>query len=450
VSQQAARRRVTDDIDAVDDTRCTILHVDMDAFFAAVELRRRPDLAGRPMMVAGTGGRGVVLSATYEARAYGVRSAMPTAQALARCPRIVVIPPDHDAYRDASDTVMTLFDTITPIVEPLSVDEAFLDVSGARRTGGSPARIATTIRRRIRDELGLTATVGAASTKFVAKLASGLAKPDGLLVVPPDDVAGLLRPLPVSALWGVGPQTATRLASLGFVTVGEIADTDPAALGRSIGVALATKLHLLARGVDDRAVTTHTAEASIGAETTFAVDVRDDAAVRRTLLELAAKAARRTRRAGYAGRTVVLKVRFDDFTTVNRSEALAIATCEDREVYLSALRSWERLASGRRPVRLLGVRLEGLLPAAAASQQLEFDLHQDRPEWSRAQHALDAIADRFPAAAPRPAALLPPPRPESPHPGPAPADPDAASPRGAPASPRVRFHGQEAPRRLER
>ena len=448
MSHQTARRRVTDDIDAVDDARCTVLHVDMDAFFAAVELRRRPDLAGRPMMVAGTGGRGVVLSATYEARAYGVRSAMPTAQALARCPGIVVVPPDHDAYRDASESVMALFDTITPLVEPLSVDEAFLDVSGARRTGGSPARIATTIRRRIRDELGLTATVGAASTKFVAKLASGLAKPDGLLVVPPDDVPDLLRPLPVGALWGVGPQTATRLASLGFVTVGEIADADPAVLGRSIGAALATKLNLLARGIDDRAVTTHSAEASIGAETTFAVDVRDDAAVRRTLLELAAKAARRTRRAGLVGRTVVLKVRFDDFTTVNRSEALATATCEDREVYLSALRSWARLASGRRPVRLLGVRLEGLLPADAASQQLELDLGPERPEWSRAQHAVDAIADRFPAAAPRPAALLPPPRPES-------AAPESAAPgfetspertaapvNGRPASARVRFHGR--------
>jgi DNA polymerase-4 len=409
VSQQAARRRVTDDIDAVDDTRCTVLHVDMDAFFAAVELLRRPDLVGRPMMVAGTGGRGVVLSATYEARAYGVRSAMPTAQALARCPGIIVIPPDHDAYRDASAKVMALFDTITPLVEPLSVDEAFLDVSGARRTGGSPARIATTIRRRIHDELGLTATVGAASTKFVAKLASGLAKPDGLLVVPPGEVADLLRPLPVSALWGVGPQTATRLASLGFVTVGELADTDPTVLGKSIGAAVAAKLHLLARGIDDRAVTPHTAEVSIGAETTFAVDVRDDSAVRRTLLELAAKAARRTRRAGFVGRTVVLKVRFDDFTTVSRSDGLGVPTSDDREVYLSALRSWQRLASGERPVRLLGVRLEGLLSADTVSHQLELEWQPDRAEWSRAQHALDAIADRFPAAAPRPAALLEPP-----------------------------------------
>ncbi len=408
MSRQAARRRVTANVDAVDDSRCTVLHVDMDAFFAAVELRRRPDLAGRPMMVAGTGGRGVVLSATYEARAYGVRSAIPTAHALARCPGIVVLPPDHAAYRAASADVMSLFESVTPLVEPLSVDEAFLDVAGARRTGGRPVQIAISIRRRIRDELGLTATVGAASTKFVAKLASSLAKPDGLLVVPPGEVSALLRPLPAGALWGVGPHTATRLESLGLTTVGEIADADPQTLGRAIGAALARRLHDLAHGVDDRPVTPQTAESSIGAEQTFDVDVTDPAVVRRALLELSRTAARRTRRAGRAGRTVVLKVRYDDFTTVTRSESLDTATDQDRQVFQSVVRSWDRLAGGRRPVRLLGVRLQSLRPAGEVTEQLELGADADRPGWRAAQGAVDAIAERFGSAAPRPATLLAP------------------------------------------
>jgi DNA polymerase-4 len=407
VGQQAADRRVTDDIDAVDDSRCNILHVDMDAFFAAVELRRRPELAGRPMMVAGTAGRGVVLSATYEARAYGIRSAMPTARALARCPGIAVLPPDHEAYRAASEQVMALFADITAVVEPLSVDEAFLDVSGARRTGGRPARIAVTVRRRVRDELGLTATVGAASTKFVAKLASSLAKPDGLLVVPPADVPDLLRPLPVAALWGVGPQTAARLASLGLGTVGEIADTDPDVLGRALGPAVARKLHELAHGRDDRPVTPRTAEASIGAEETFAVDLVDPADMQRALLELSGKAARRVRLAGLAGRTVLLKVRFDDFSTVTRSETLDAATDQDRVVYAAASRGWHRLGGAGRRIRLLGVRLEGLVRTDTVSEQLELGDDADRPGWRAAQGAVDAIADRFGPAAPRPATLLP-------------------------------------------
>jgi DNA polymerase-4 len=396
------------DIDAVDDGACTVLHVDMDAFFAAVELRRRPDLVGLPMMVAGTGGRGVVLSATYEARAYGIRSAMPTGRALARCPGIVVLPPDHAAYQEASAAVMSLFDEVTPIVERLSVDEAFLDVAGARRTGGRPAHIAGTIRRRVRDELGLVATVGAASTKFVAKLASSLAKPDGLLVVPPGEVQRLLRPLPVGALWGVGPQTAIRLSSLGLATVGEIADTDPVVLGRAIGPALARKLHELAHGRDDRPVTPHTAEASIGAEETFDSDITDPDVIRRALLELSRKAALRARRAGFAGRTIVLKVRFDDFTTVTRSEGVDGATDQDRRVHAAALRGWQRLGSGRRPVRLLGVRLEGLVRADTVSEQLELTADPDRPGWRAAQRAVDALGERFGSAAPRPATLLSP------------------------------------------
>jgi DNA polymerase-4 len=208
---------------------------------------------------------------------------MPTAQALARCPGIVVIPPDHEAYRAASGDVMEIFAQVTPLVEPLSVDEAFLDVAGAWRTGGRPGRIAVGLRRRIADELGLTATVGAAPSKFVAKLASGLAKPDGLLLVPPSDVVPLLRSLPVRALWGVGPQTQSRLASLGLTTVAEVADTDRDVLARALGTAVGHKLHDLAWGRDDRTVQARAAEASIGAESTFDVDITDESAILREL-----------------------------------------------------------------------------------------------------------------------------------------------------------------------
>ena len=228
-------RQVSSDPLAVDDSDCTILHVDMDAFYAMVEVRRRPELRGRPMMVAGTGGRGVVLSASYEARAHGIRSAMPTSRALALCRGIAVVQPDMGAYAEASRAVMSMFADVTPLVEPLSVDEAFLDISGAGRQFGRPVVIAQRLRARIRDELGLIATVGAASTKFVAKLASGLAKPDGLLVVPPADVLGLLHPLPVRALWGVGPRTAERLQSLGISTIGEIAALPRDQLIRTVG-----------------------------------------------------------------------------------------------------------------------------------------------------------------------------------------------------------------------
>lgn len=406
MGQQAGQRRATADVDAVDDAECTVLHIDMDAFFASVELRRDPSLVGRPMMVAGTGGRGVVLSATYEARAYGVRSAMPTARAMAMCPGIVVVPPDHHAYRAASVALMDLLGQVTPIVEPVSVDEAFLDVAGAVRLLGRPGRIAKMLRARVRDELGLTATVGAASTKFVAKLASSLAKPDGLLLVPPSEVPGTLRPLPVHALWGVGPKTADRLRSCGFVTVGDIADAGVAALARIVGRAAARSLDDLSHGRDERRVTPESTEVSIGAEQTFAESLVGDLAAAKALLQLSGTAARRARRNGFAGRTVVLKVRFDDFTTVTRSETVDTAVETDRQVYDAAMRGWRRLAVGTRPVRLLGVRLENLVRPERVEEQLTLGADATRPSPRDAQRALDAIADRFGKAAPRPASLM--------------------------------------------
>lgn len=426
MGQSAGTRVVTTDLAAVDDAACTVLHVDMDAFFAFVELRRRPELRGVPMMVAGdSGGRGVVLSASYEARVTGIRSGMPTGQAVTLCPHIVVVPPDQQLYRDVSREVMAIFADVTPVVEPLSVDEAFLDVAGARRSSGRPAEIAARLRRRISDELQLTATVGAAGTKFIAKLASGLAKPDGLLVVPPDQVLPLLHPLGVRALWGVGPKAEKTLHALGLTTVGDVAAADPQWLRRRLGTAVGSKLYELAWARDDRPVTPVVAEQSIGAETTFGTDTADIDFLARTLLGLADRTARRARAAGLRGRTVGLKVRFADFTTVTRAVTLPTPTDLGAELYTAAVGLLRRLDLSP-TVRLIGVRLEGLTDTAEHEQQLSFDelagaasgtnARPGSPEprtaaserVRRAETTVDAISARFGASAVRPASLLPP------------------------------------------
>lgn len=399
------RRYVTTDPGTVDDHDCTILHVDMDAFFAFVELRRRPELSGRPMMVAGTSGRSVVLSATYEARAAGIRSGMPLSRAKALCPGIVVVPPDHRAYQRVSLEMMRIFADVTPLVEQVSVDEAFLDVSGAGRTGGRPGTIATALRARIRTELELTATVGAAASKFVAKLASGLAKPDGLLIVPPGDVIELLHPLPVRALWGVGPAVEKNLHALGLRLVGDVARTDREWLIRRLGVAAGGKLHDLSWARDRRGVNSDVAEQSIGAETTFAVDSADAAFLRRELLALSDRTARRARTAGQQGRTVALKIRYDDFTTVSRSITLDSPTDLARTIHACAVRLLDRLAVTRR-VRLVGVRLEGLTRTSTASEQLPLGILDARPGWREAESTVDRVSARFGAAALGPASLL--------------------------------------------
>ncbi|GAA2019472.1 DNA polymerase IV [Nakamurella flavida] len=371
-ARQGTPRLVTTDLQAVDDSRCTVLHVDMDAFFAMVEIRRRPELRGRPMMVAGGDGRGVVLSATYEARRHGVRSAMPTGTAQALCPGILIVPPDHTAYSEASASVMALFRDITPLVEPVSVDEAFLDVSGLSRTLGRPGAVAAHLRTRIRTELGLPATVGAASSKFMAKLASGLAKPDGLLVVPPAEVLSVLHPLPIRALWGVGPATAATLEAIGASTIGALATTDRALLVRTVGEAVGAKLHDLSWGRDDRVVTTESSEASLGAENTFAQDTRDRVVLDRELLQLADRTGRRARAGGIRGRTVALKIRFDDFTTISRSLTLSTPTDHTPTVYDTARALLDRVPLAGRRIRLLGVRLEGLVRADQVVEQLAF------------------------------------------------------------------------------
>jgi DNA polymerase-4 len=386
-----------------DDTGCAILHVDMDAFFASVEVRRRPELRGKPVVVGGAGPRGVVASASYEARAYGVRSAMPGSRARRLCPHVVFLPPDFAAYSAASRAVMEIFRDVTPLVEPLSTDEAFLDVAGAVRLFGRPAEIAAAIRRRILADQRLTCSVGVASTKFVAKLASTRAKPDGMAVVPADRVLDFLHPLPVEALWGVGERTAETLRRLGLVRVRDLAQAPVGMLRSAVGEAAAQHLHELSWGRDPRAVVPERAEKSIGAETTFEIDVTDPDAIRRSLLALAGKTAGRLRQSGQIGRTVVIKVRLPDFRTLNRSRTLPTATDVTREIFETAWALFTALSPGE-PIRLLGVRVEGLSTGTAAPRQLA--LGERDNGWREAERAADAVAARFGHGLVHPASLL--------------------------------------------
>ncbi|MEE6260635.1 DNA polymerase IV [Plantactinospora sonchi] len=386
-----------------DDSGSPILHVDMDAFFVAVEVRRRPELRGRPVVVGGIGPRGVVSSASYEARAYGVRSAMPTARARALCPKAVFLPPDFTAVSAASRAVMEIFRDVTPLVEPLSVDEAFLDVAGARRLLGRPAAIARLIRSRVAEQERLTCSVGVAPTKFVAKLGSTRAKPDGLVVVPADRVLEFLHPLPVEALWGVGERAAETLRRLGLATVGAIAEAPIGMLRGSLGEAAAAHLHELSWGRDPRQVSPEHVEKSIGAEVTFDTDLADPETLRRALLALAEKVGVRLRRAGQVGRTVSIKVRYADFRTISRSRTLGGPTDVAREVFDTAWSLFAALHPGDR-IRLVGVRVEGLSAADQTPRQLA--LGAPEHGWREAEAAADAAAARFGRSVVRPASLL--------------------------------------------
>jgi DNA polymerase-4 len=388
-----------------DDAGCRILHVDMDAFFVSVEVKRDPKLRGRPVVVGGIGPRGVVSSASYEARAYGVRSAMPTARARQLCPQAVYIQPEHGAYGEASRAVMAVFRDITPLVEPLSVDEAFLDVGGAQRRLGSPATIGALIRKRVEEEQQMTCSVGVATTKFVAKLASTRCKPNGMLVVPADGVLDFLHPLPVGALWGVGDRTGEHLDRLGLRTVGDLAALPLAVLRRSVGEASSQHLHALAWGRDPRRVTTEVADKSIGAEETFDVDQTDQETIYRELLRVAEKTAARLRATGQVGRTVALKVRYADFSTVNRSLTLQAPTDGTKEIYDTARRLYVGL-SVRMPIRLVGVRVEGLSSGGSVARQPA--LGESDRGWTEADRAVDAAVRRFGRGAVRPATLVEP------------------------------------------
>jgi DNA polymerase IV len=389
---------------APDDTGCHILHVDMDAFYASVEVREQPGLAGRPVIVGGSGGRSVVLSATYEARAFGVRSAMPMARARRLCPQAVVVPPSRGRYAEVSREVMAVFRAVTPLVEPLSLDEAFLDVAGALRRLGRPTQIGQMIRDQVLEQQRITCSVGVATSKFVAKVASAYCKPDGLLVIPADGVLRFLHPLPVSALWGVGEKTGRVLARLGLHTVADIAQVPLASLERELGPATAAHLSALAHGHDDRRVVASVREKSIGAEETFAEDVGDPDAIRRELLRLSGRTARGLRAAGCSARTVVVKLRLASFKTITRSRTLPEPTDVAHEIYAVACGLYETAGLDRGTLlRLVGVRVTGLV-AGPPTAQLTLG---ERPDgWRQAELAADRIAGRFGADTVRPAALV--------------------------------------------
>jgi DNA polymerase-4 len=397
--QDGSQRQVS--AASVDSSSATILHVDLDAFFASVELLDRPELVDVPVVVAGRSARSVVTAANYPARKFGVRSAIPLSRAMRLCPQAIVLEPHFEKYRHYSNQVMSIFDDMTPLVERLGIDEAFLDVAGARSLLGSPAEVGELLRRRVREETRLNCSVGAAATKFVAKLASGRAKPDGMLVVPKEDTLAFLHPLPVGALWGVGAAMEEALTRRGLRTVGEIAATPLAVLQRAVGEASGRKLHELANGIDPRRVTTDVIEKSVGHEVTFEVDESDGERLRRELLRQANAVAVRLRTAGWVGRTVVLKVRFSDFRTITRSRTLAEPTDLGRRIYEEASAIYQALGSDE-PIRLIGVRMEQLGPAGG----LQLGLWETDEGWREAEDTMDAVSARFGRGSLGPASLL--------------------------------------------
>ncbi len=368
-----------------------ILHADMDAFFASVEQRDDPDLRGKPVVVGGAGNRGVVAAASYEARRFGVHSAMPMVRARRLCRDLVIVPSRFDAYREASDAVMEIFRDHTPLVEPLSLDEAFLDVGGAVRLLGSPTQIATSIRTRIRQELDLPCSIGIGSTKFVAKLLSARAKPDGIAHWRKDEVLDRLRPLPIGALWGAGPKTVEKLERYGFRTIGQIADADRRTLERVVGEAVGSHLFRLATGQDLRTVTTHESARSVSAEQTWEEDVDDPEILDRRMLALAEKVGHRLRKSGLAARTVTIKVRFASFETITRSTTASTATDRTHDLVELSRELLHSLRLERAQVRLLGVSTSNLVEGSAARQlALDTDVR-----WEDVDKVADAVKAKF-------------------------------------------------------
>lgn len=374
----------------------SILHVDMDSFFVSVELLEKPELIGKPTAVAHDTARSVVSSASYEARRFGVRSAMPVARAKQLCPQLILLDPNFNKYRQASRAVMALFHEFTPLVEPLSIDEAFLDVAGSTRLFGPPAEIARQLRARVRDQTHLPASVGLASTKHVAKLASQRAKPDGVLEIPPHRTLEFLHPLPVEAIWGVGAATARSLHGRAIRTVGDLAREPLESLRRIVGNASAERLHDLANGRDAREIQTERIEKSVGHEETFAHDQTDLATLERELLRLATRTGERLRDHGLDARTIAIKVRYDTFETLTRSRTLAEPTNATQRIYLTARDLLASLStpttpSPPRPVRLIGVRAEQLVPAGSNAA----GLWSDDETWREIDRAVDEVRERF-------------------------------------------------------
>jgi DNA polymerase-4 len=381
-------------------SRATILHADLDAFYAAVEQRDDPRLRGRPVIV----GAGVVLAASYEAKAHGVRTAMGGVQARRLCPKAVVVPPRMGAYAKASKAVFEVFRQTTPLVEGLSIDEAFLDVGGLWRVSGTPAEIAVRLRGEVRERVGLPITVGVARTKFLAKVASGVAKPNGLLVVPPDGELAFLHPLPVERLWGVGPVTAGKLRDRGITTVGEVAKLGEAALVSMVGQAAGRHLHALAHNRDPRPVDVGRRRRSVGSQRALGRSPKSPDDLDAVVVGLVERVTRRMRSAGRAGRTVVLRLRFDDFSRATRSHTLPWPTTHTHTILATAraLLATATPMIERQGITLVGVAVGNLDDSGVVQLTLPFDRHSG----GALDDALDDVRDRFGSDAVTRAVLL--------------------------------------------
>lgn len=368
----------------------TILHADMDAFYAAIEQRDRPELQGKPVIVGGRGPRSVVSTASYEARKSGVHSAMPSVEAERRCPQGIWVEPRMRHYAQVSEQIHAVFESFTPVVEPLSLDEAFLDVTGSLALFGDGATVAAKLKRQVWLKTGLTVSVGVAACKFVAKVASDLRKPDGLVVVPPGEEAEFLAPLPVRFLWGAGRVTQQQLARFGLATIGDVQRLAPAELVAMLGQAAGEHFAALARGLDPRPVEPEHDPRSLGHEMTFLTDLQDAVAVQRVLLELAEKVGRRLRRAGLRASTVRLKLRAPDFSTWTRQQKVD-ATDRDLDLHAAACELLQRVWQPGQPVRLLGVTAADLTAGSAGQR----GLFRDDARQDQVLRALDSIRDRF-------------------------------------------------------
>jgi DNA polymerase-4 len=388
-----------------------ILHVDLDAFFASVEQLDDPSLRGRPVIVGGLGGRGVVSAASYEARTFGVHSAMPMGRARRACPSAAFVSPRFDRYSEKSREVMAILASVTPLVEQLSIDEAFLDVGGARRLLGTGTEIARLIRARVHEEVGLVVSVGVATTKFLAKLASDLSKPDGLITVAPGTERSFLAPLAVSRLWGVGPATLQRLDRMGVHTIGEVAELPESTLTAALGASLGQRLRALASNDDPREVVPEREAKSIGAEETFAVDLHERSDCDREVVRLVDRAVGRLRRANLQARTITLKIRYGNFETKTRARTVPAAS-DVSTVFLATARELLEALDCSRGVRLLGVSLSQLETGAEAQGVLALDDEESQADAvverrAAVERAVDEVRDRFGSRSVGPASLVP-------------------------------------------
>jgi len=397
--QDGSGRLVT--IGDVADSGTPFLHLDMDAFFASVEELDDPSIVGRPVIVGGTAGRGVVSAANYVARTFGVNSAMPMSLALRRCPNAIVRKPRFDRYSEISEKVFAILHDVSPKVQPLSIDEAFLDVPGARALLGRPFDIATAIRERVRIEVGLAASIGVASSMFVAKVAGSRAKPDGLLVVPAGETVDFLAPLPVTALWGVGAVTAKRLSNFGLNTIADIQRSEMESLVSILGDRLAHHLHNLAMGIDERTIEDRSSERSIGRSNTFGTDLTDTAEMHREVLRMATDVAARARTRNFLAHTVTVTVRLDDWSTVTRSHTFTDPTHATKLIATEAVRLFDRVERHGHPVRLIGVRLENLVGEGDLGL-----LWEDEDDGHHIDDIVDAVAGRFGFGTVQPASLV--------------------------------------------